>query len=104
MSISINKDKCVSCGRCFSVCPGNLISGDRDGKADIKCPRDCWGCTGCIKECPTGAIEFYLGLDIGGNGGHLEVCDYKEFLQWKLVDRCGEVKVVRTYKEDANRY
>ena len=71
MSIAINKSKCVKCRRCIEVCPGNLIKADADGKAYIKEPRDCWGCTSCVKECRAEAIDFFLGADIGGRGSTL---------------------------------
>ena len=48
MSISIDKDKCIGCGKCRNVCPGTLIKMDENKKAYIKYPKDCWGCTSCI--------------------------------------------------------
>lgn len=39
MSIAINKQKCVGCGRCQNVCPGSLIKIDESGKAYIKYQR-----------------------------------------------------------------
>ena len=68
MSIVIDKSKCIGCKRCRNVCPGSLIKTDENGKAYLKYPKDCWGCTSCIKECPTYAISFFLGSDIGGMG------------------------------------
>lgn len=68
MSIAINKNNCIGCGRCTVVCPGSLIKLDENKKAYIKYPKDCWGCTSCVKECPVYAIRFYLGADIGGRG------------------------------------
>lgn len=58
MSIVIDKSKCIGCKRCRNVCPGSLIKTDENGKAYIKYPKDCWGCTSCIKECPAYAISF----------------------------------------------
>ena len=58
MSIAIDKDKCRACGRCEKVCPGTLISADESGKAYMKYPKDCWGCSSCIKECRFGAIAL----------------------------------------------
>ena len=72
MSIRINKNKCVGCKRCLDVCPGSLIKTDATGKAYIKYPKDCWGCTSCLKECKTGAIAFFLGADIGGMGSEMK--------------------------------
>ena len=58
MSIAIDKQKCIGCGRCRNVCPGSLIKLDSDNRAYIKYPKDCWGCTSCIKECPAYAISL----------------------------------------------
>ena len=55
MSIAIEKHKCVGCGLCTEVCPGNLLQMC-NGKAAIRDVRDCWGCTACVKECPQKAI------------------------------------------------
>ena len=56
MSVRILQNKCVGCGKCLSVCPGNLLKKGEDGKVHIRNIRDCWGCTACLKECHTGAI------------------------------------------------
>ena len=61
MSIVIDKSKCIGRKKCRNVCPGSLIKTDENGKAYIKYPKDCWGCTSCIKECPAYAISFFLG-------------------------------------------
>ena len=63
MSVRILQNKCVGCGRCLSVCPGNLLKKGEDGKVHIRNIRDCWGCTACLKECHTGAILYFLGAD-----------------------------------------
>ena len=47
MSIAINQNVCIGCGRCHDVCPGTLIKINADHKAYIKYPKDCWGCTSC---------------------------------------------------------
>ncbi|HAI77471.1 MAG TPA: adenylylsulfate reductase, partial [Ruminococcus sp.] len=55
MSIAINQNACIGCGKCHDVCPGTLIHLNADRKAFIKYPKDCWGCTSCLKECPVHA-------------------------------------------------
>ena len=35
MSIRINKDKCIGCGKCTQVCPGTLIALE-EGRARIQ--------------------------------------------------------------------
>ncbi|MFR2342327.1 MAG: ferredoxin family protein [Ruminococcus sp.] len=61
MSIAIDQNACIGCGKCHDVCPGTLIHLNADRKAFIKYPKDCWGCTSCLKECPVHAIRFIWG-------------------------------------------
>lgn len=70
MSIVIDREACIGCGRCVSICPGNLIQMV-ESTAFIVEPRDCWGCASCVKECPVQAIALYLARDIGGKGGRM---------------------------------
>lgn len=104
MSIAIKKNKCIGCGKCFKVCPGNLIGRGKDLKAHIEKPKDCWGCTACIKECPIGAIDYYLGLDIGGNGGRLQVKEQGDVLEWHVLDQDKKRHIIKTNKKESNKY
>ena len=53
----------------------------------MRYPKDCWGCASCVKECPVGAIDFFLGADIGGMGSTM-TCDKKgEILHWNIKKR-----------------
>lgn len=99
MSIAINKSKCVKCRRCIEVCPGNLIKADADGKAYIKEPRDCWGCTSCVKECRAEAIDFFLGADIGGRGSTLTTREDGDYRLWTVTAPDGNKTVVRINKK-----
>lgn len=103
MSIQINKEQCTGCLKCAAVCPGNLIK-EQDGKAFMKYPKDCWGCVSCVKECAFGAIDFYLGADIGGTGGKMKVSKKGEILSWKIAKREGTVLSVDINSKDSNRY
>lgn len=87
MSIVIDKSKCIGCKRCRNVCPGSLIKTDENGKAYIKYPKDCWGCTSCIKECPAYAINFFLGSDIGGMGSKVHTEKNGDILSWLIKNR-----------------
>ena len=53
---SVNKEKCIGCGACVSVCPDGFEIGD-DGKAKVKNAN-----AKCIKEaketCPVEAISI----------------------------------------------
>lgn len=104
MSIRIDSEKCISCGKCLKVCPGNLISFDENKKAEIKYKKDCWGCTACIKECDNRAIEYYLGDDIGGKGAYLYTKVDKESIEWHLINKDKEERVVKTLKNESNKY
>jgi len=104
MSIQIDKDKCIGCNECCNICPGNLIGTDRDNRAFIKCPQDCWGCTACLKECPVGAIKYFLGLDIGGKGGYLYTRNHKDHIDWHIVSSDGRKHNIKTQKDESNKY
>ncbi|AOT69171.1 4Fe-4S dicluster domain-containing protein [Geosporobacter ferrireducens] len=104
MSIKINKDKCMSCSKCYNVCPGSLIDQDDRRKAFIKYPQACWGCTACLKECAAGAIQYYLGADIGGKGGFLYTSDHGETLDWHIVSPEGKKHLIKLNKKESNRY
>ncbi len=57
--VKINKEKCIGCGYCTSVCPNVFELGD-DGKSKIKEDADLEKNKECTKEakegCPVGAI------------------------------------------------
>jgi adenylylsulfate reductase subunit B len=104
MSININSKSCVGCGKCIEVCPGGLIYRDESGKAYMKFPQDCWGCTACLKECGVGAIKYYLGADIGGRGAYMYTKKEKRLLKWHIVKPNKEEVVITTNGEEANKY
>lgn len=55
MSITVNKDLCIGCGTCVSLCPSAFTLGD-DGKSepitqeDVECARQ------AADSCPVKAI------------------------------------------------
>ena len=104
MSIRINKNKCVGCKRCLDVCPGSLIKTDETGKAYIKYPKDCWGCTSCIKECSRDAIRFFLGADVGGRGASMIVSEKPDISTWTVEKPDGTKITIQVNKKDANKY
>ncbi|WP_069998064.1 4Fe-4S dicluster domain-containing protein [Cellulosilyticum sp. I15G10I2] len=104
MSIYIDKNKCIACNKCSNICPGNLISTAHDHKAFIKCPQDCWGCTACLKECPVGAIKYFLGADIGGKGGYLYTENHPEHIDWHIISQDGKKNTIQTQKDESNKY
>lgn len=104
MSIAIDKNKCVGCGRCHEVCPGTLIKLSEDKKAYIKYPKDCWGCTSCIKECPVHAISFYLGADIGGMGSKVHTEKKDGMLRWMIEHPDSRVTEIAIDPKESNKY
>ena len=52
----INKNRCIGCGRCISVCPTGVISGSGNGTHYIDI-RACVGCGACRDICPVEAME-----------------------------------------------
>lgn len=104
MSIRINKEKCVGCLMCTKVCPGSLIYSDENKKAYIKYPDMCWGCVSCVKECKFGAIDFFLGADIGGRGSTLNVTTEGNILHWNINRYDGEKITIDINSKDSNKY
>lgn len=104
MSIVINKNKCVGCGRCMDVCPGSLIKLDGENRAFIKYPKDCWGCTSCIKECRSYAIGFFLGADMGGTGSIVHTEDEGDILKWVVDMPDGSKMVMEIDRNESNKY
>lgn len=54
-SVFFDKNKCIECGLCVSVCPQNAISKDKNNKVD---QSKCDGCGLCVEICPTKALEI----------------------------------------------
>lgn len=104
MSIRIDSETCVGCGACSEICPGSLIKLDATGKAFIKYPKDCWGCTSCVKECPVFAIRFYLGADMGGRGGLLHTEREGAILHWIVDHPDGRVSAIDINTKESNQY
>jgi ferredoxin len=54
--VKINKEKCIGCGLCSSIC-GEVFEIGRDGKAKVKAQKK----IPCVKEaidsCPVNAIS-----------------------------------------------
>lgn len=102
MSIRIDHNKCVACMRCAEACPGNLI-WKKDGKAYLRILEDCWGCTSCMKACPTGAIRFFLGADIGGMGSCMTYHKKGHISEWTIAAR-GGTRTIQVDDRSSNQY
>lgn len=104
MSIKIDNQKCTGCGKCREVCPGSLLAEDYEGKTRISYPKECWGCTSCVKECSFQAIQYYLGADIGGKGSFLYTKQEGLLLHWIIVAPDGSEQRITIDKRQANAY
>ena len=54
--ITIDKTKCVGCGKCAEVCPTQAII--LLGKQVLVREGLCRGCGACVEACPKGAISM----------------------------------------------
>ena len=68
---SVNLERCIGCGMCLNVCPGNMVGGDvlrmEDGHPVMIDQykfgwNGCWRCMHCLAICPEAAISI-LGED-----------------------------------------
>lgn len=60
MKVVVNKDLCIGCGSCVSVCP-QVFSLDEESKSQPKDPQGCEGadcCQEAAESCPVEAITF----------------------------------------------
>ena len=101
--IVIDKNKCIGCGKCAEICPGNLLQ-IKNRCAEICDVRDCWGCTACVKICPKNAICYQLSADLGGAGVKLFANDEKNALKWIVKFPNGTEKIIEIDKNQSNRY
>ena len=104
MSVRINRERCARCGKCAEVCPGNLIERDADGAAFLRYPEECWGCASCLKECRHGAILYFLGADIGGQGATMRVRSEGALRRWRVELPGRDAVVLTTDGRTANQY
>jgi adenylylsulfate reductase subunit B len=88
---------------CSEVCPGSLIAMIGK-KAEIQYPKDCWGCVSCVKECHVGAIEFFLGEDMGGSDAYMQVEKDGKLLNWKFYDDNGWIRTITVNSTSSNQY
>ncbi|MEM3341862.1 MAG: EFR1 family ferrodoxin [Thermoplasmata archaeon] len=55
-SITVDMKKCNKCGICEKVCPSGRMK-----IANFPSPKGkCYGCYGCVNNCPENAVESYL--------------------------------------------
>ena len=101
--IVIDRKKCVGCGRCVEICPGNLLTL-KNSRAEIRDVRDCWGCCACVKICPAAAICYKLSADLGGAGAELFAKDSPTKITWQIKKADGEIITLDLDKNRANKF
>ena len=104
MSIRIDKELCIGCGRCQRVCPGSLIKKDEDYRAYMKYAKNCWGCAACVKECEQGAIRYYLGAELGGMGAYLQTKREGEITNWIITKPDRNKEIISINRTESNHY
>ena len=55
LRLKLDKEKCVSCGKCEKICPmGVAVTRDPNS-------AECIRCGACVRACPAGALRFGSG-------------------------------------------
>ncbi len=94
MSPTINREKCVFCGKCMEWCPRNAIVED-NGKAFI-IDEKCVGCGQCLAVCRSNAVKF--NRNYGGDAitaVHKGDTDTVQF-DWKRVFKVRFLKFINS--------
>ena len=60
----INKDECISCGKCADICSEDVFFGSKKKEFPVVTyPEECWHCNACVIDCPVeGAIRLRIPL------------------------------------------
>jgi ferredoxin len=54
--VTVERERCIDCGACYSVCPVNAISFEEDYLVHFDAEK-CISCALCVDACPTRAIS-----------------------------------------------
>ncbi len=67
-NFKVDLNKCIGCGNCLNVCPGNMVGGHvlvmENNHPHLVDEtnfswKGCWKCEHCLAICPTGAISIF---------------------------------------------
>ena len=61
VSLALDEEKCIGCGRCLEVCPHEVFVL-ASGKAQITDRDACMECGACAKNCSPEAITVQAGV------------------------------------------
>lgn len=60
-TLKLEKEKCIACGMCLTVCPHEVFVLENK-KVKIAKFNSCMECGACGKNCPTAAIDVKPGV------------------------------------------
>ena len=61
VTLKLDREACVGCGMCLSVCPHAVLSLT-NGKIEIANRDACMECGACAKNCPAEALSVRSGV------------------------------------------
>jgi len=61
VTLALDADGCIGCGRCIEVCP-HAVFAMRDGRAVIHDRDACMECGACARNCPVEVITVEAGV------------------------------------------
>jgi len=58
----IDKEVCIACGTCVTICPQDVFFGSKTKNVPtVTYPDECWHCNACVLDCPKeGAIRLRI--------------------------------------------
>ena len=56
MSVNFDRNKCLTCAGCISICPKNALTFTKM-RPEVD-PKLCINCSICVRFCPVGAITL----------------------------------------------
>ncbi len=61
VSLQLDRDACMGCGRCLEVCPHGVFAME-GGKSRIDERDACMECGACARNCPVDALSVNNGV------------------------------------------
>lgn len=62
----IDKEKCICCGVCASICPMQIFihEAESGNPPEVRFAEECWHCLCCEFDCPQQAVTVRLPLPL----------------------------------------